>query len=168
MRQQALVPPLVNGSCLVLGCFAPCLFSKLTAPRLFRHVVPVHSHAQAWVKQYKLDLRAACDVFAKSCGKQRSQQRISVTTDEFLDYLTALDPAKAASLSQEQVTSMYRQALRVAGPVPTEPLAMVFAATVLDNGFVGPAAHLQSVSLPQATKISLLYPTLQATSHNAY
>uniref|UniRef100_A0A7R9YWS5 Flagellar associated protein n=1 Tax=Chlamydomonas euryale TaxID=1486919 RepID=A0A7R9YWS5_9CHLO len=97
---------------------------------------------KAWVKQYKLDLRAAAEVFTKTC--KSPQGRPSVTPDEFLAFLDALDATKAASLERQQAMTMYRQALRAAGPCPADSLATIFASTVLDAGFVGPSTHLSS------------------------
>ena len=42
--------------------------------------------------------------------------------------------------------SMYRQAVRMAGPQPLGNMGKAFAAAILDHGFVGIASHLQTVS----------------------
>ncbi|KAG1659335.1 hypothetical protein FOA52_008389 [Chlamydomonas sp. UWO 241] len=97
---------------------------------------------KAWVAQYQLDLKEAVVVFGKTIKDERG--RPSVTPGDFHAYLTALNAPKALALSEGQVMAMYRQALCAAGPAPTESLGAVFAATVLDNGFVGLATHLQT------------------------
>ena len=41
--------------------------------------------------------------------------------------------------------SMYRQAVRMAGPQPQGVMGRAFASAVMDHGFVGIASHLQQV-----------------------
>ena len=63
-----------------------------------------------------------------------------------LPLTSQLDAPRAGTLSQDAVMSMYRQAVRMAGPQPLGNMGKAFAAAILDHGFVGIATHLQLVS----------------------
>ena len=59
-----------------------------------------------------------------------------------------VDAPKAGTLSQLEVVTMYRQAVRRTGPQGSGGGGMgkALAAAVLDHGFVGIATHLHTVS----------------------